>query len=286
MISRSIVSALLAAFLLSPAVAQEQDAEKSPDEPTTLRELIDQSLAWYEIFASEQAAQPAKPLVALRWANNARGSEDGATVLFVAAGRPVAVSCIYPWDKRLEYGFESLSRDRIIGRQDGRIVWAPQEAGVTFAEIPAAPAPEEGRTQRLRQMKALADQFQATMLGWKADSTDREELRLLAKPLFRYESQDEKVIDGAVFAFVMGTDPEALLLIEAVREGERATWQYAFVRRTSGQLEGRWQDKVVWRAERFPQQHDPKRSYFTIGTPLPPQILAQEQRAESEAKTP
>jgi hypothetical protein len=289
--SRCIIPALLAALYLSPVLAQDVDARKTPKEPgtpnpSTLRELIDQSLAWYEVFATEQAEQPAKPLVALRWANNARGSEDGTTVLFVAGGRPVAVCCIYPWDKRLEHGFESLSRQRVIGRRDGRIVWAPQEAGVSFAQIPEAPTPEEGRIQRLRQMKALAEQFQATMLGWKVDSTDREELRLLSKPLFRYEPQDEKVIDGAVFAFVTGTDPEVLLMIEAVREGERTTWQYAFVRRTSGQLEGRWQDKAVWRAERHPQQHDPKKSYFTLGTPLPPEILAQEQRAESEAKSP
>jgi hypothetical protein len=279
MFSRYIVPALLAALCLSPAAAQEVDAGKAPQEPSTqnpstLRELIDQSLAWYEVFATEQAQEPAKPIVALRWANNARGSEDGTTVLFVAGGRPVAVCCIYPWAGRLEHGFESLSRQRVIGRKEGRIVWAPQEAGASFAGIPEAPTPEEGRIQRLRQMKDLADQFQATMLGWKVDSTDREELRLLSKPLYRYEPKDGKVIDGAVFAFVTGTDPEVLLLIEAVREGERTTWQYAFVRRTSGQLEGRWQDKVVWRAERFPQQHDPKKSYFTLGSPLPPEILA------------
>ena len=84
------------------------------------------------------------------------------------------------------------------------------------------------------------------MLGWKADSTDREELRLLPKPLYRYEPKAGPVIDGAVFAFVMGTDPESLLLIEAVKSGgkqsgssrlpaaRRASWKAATRRRSCG----------------------------------------------------
>lgn len=54
-------------------------------------------------------------------------------------------------------------------------------------------------------MRALAREFKA--------SVDLEEggteLRQLPQPLFRYESKS----DGAIFAFVLATDPEALLLI-------------------------------------------------------------------------
>jgi hypothetical protein len=248
-----------------PAVAPT-DPEKPP---STLRELIDQSLAWYELFPDADAEEPAKPIVALRWANNTRGSEDGTTVLYVAGGRPLAACCIYPWAGRLEHDFESLSRGKIVARQEGQVVWQPQEAGVSFAAIEGAPEPEESRTQRLRQMKTLAEQFQATLLGWKTDNSDREELRLLPKPLYRYDPKEGNVLDGAVFAFAMGTDPEVLLLIEAVRDGEKATWQYAFARRTSGQLEGRWKETPVWQAARFPTQNDPKKPHFTRGTPIP-----------------
>jgi hypothetical protein len=252
-------------------------------EPSTLRELIDQSVGWYELFADVEAEKPAEAITALRWANNARGSEDGTTVLYVAGGRPLAAACIYPWAGRLEHDFESLSRGKIVARKDGQIVWQPQEAGVKFAAIPEAPAPEEGRTQRLRQMKMLAEQFQATMLGWKADSTDREELRLLAKPLYRYDPPAGPVIDGAVFAFATGTDPEVLLLIEAVRENDITTWQYAFARRTSGQLEGRWRDRPVWQAARFPPQNDLKQPHFTRGTPIPAELTI-EVRSLQETK--
>jgi hypothetical protein len=274
------------AVALLTAALYAQDKEPGDAQPQTLRELIDQSLEWYEVFAAADSEQPAKAQVALRWANNARGSEDGTTVLFVSRGRPLAAACIYPWDGRLEHDFESLSRDKIVARKDGVVVWQPQQAGVAFAAIPEAPAPEETRTLRLRQMKMLAEQFQATMCGWKADSSDREELRLLTRPLFRYEPQEGPAIDGAVFGFVMGTDPEVLLLIEAVKQDDRTTWQYAFARRTSGELEGRWKKSIVWKAARFPTQHDPRLPHFTTGTPLPAEIREQEARAAAEQREP
>jgi hypothetical protein len=280
-----LILALLAASV--PAVAQNQPAVvpskeasseeplavKVAKEPESLRELIDAAVHQVEVFADADTEDAAKPIVALRWANNARGSEDGMTILYVHAGRPLATACLYPWDKRLIHDFESLSRDKIVARKDGALVWQPQESSVKYAPIPDAPAPAETPTQRLRQMKALVEQFQSAMLGWKADSTDREELRLLPRPLYRYEPKSGPVIDGAVFAFVMGTDPESLLMIEAVKGDDgSATWQFAFARRTSGELEGRHNDKVVWHADRFPQG-SPTKPNYGIGTPIPPTLL-------------
>jgi hypothetical protein len=231
--------------------------------------LIDAAIQQRPVFPNLDAERPADAIAVLRWANNARGSEDGVTVLYVHEGKPLAAACVYPWARRLEHDFESLSRERIAARQNGQVIWQPQQPGVAFADIPDAPALEAARPQRLRQMKSLAERFQATMLGWKADSTDREELRLLSRPLFRYDPKGGSVIDGAVFAFAMGTDPEALLLIEAVKDGEAARWQYAFARRTSGELEGRLDGAVVWKAPRYPPQYDPRLPHFTIGAPLP-----------------
>ncbi len=254
---------------LLPAAAQEP--QKAPQ---SLREMIDRAVKQVELFADADTKDAAKPIVALRWANNARGSEDGLTVLYVHAGRPLATACLYPWDKKLIHDFESLSRDRIVARQDGRVVWQPQEASVKFAPIPGAPEPAATAAQRLRQLKSLSEQFQSSMLGWKADNTDREELRLLPRPLYRYEPQGGPVLDGAVFAFVMGTDPESLLLIEAVKDGAgAAAWQFAFARRTSGELEGRHLDKIVWHADRFPDTHDPAKPRYGLGQPIPPELL-------------
>ena len=254
---------------------------QDPAEPATLRELIDESVKSYEIYPDTDAKKRAEAVPVLRWANNQRGSEDGVTVLYVHSGRPLAVACVYPWQQRLEFGFESLSRGKVIARRDGPVVWQPQEPGVKFADVPEAPPVEASRPQRLRQMKGLAEKFRGTLLGWKQDNSDREELRLLTRPLYRYNPTEGAVIDGAVFAFAMGTDPEVLLLLEAVKDptADAHRWQYAFVRRTSGELEARLGEQVVWHADRFPTQNDPRRSYFTIGTPLPPGLAGQEEKA-------
>ena len=42
-------------------------------------------------------------------------------------------------------------------------------------------------------------------------------MRLLAQPIYRYENTKGDLIDGGLFVFVLGTDPEAFLLIEARR---------------------------------------------------------------------
>jgi hypothetical protein len=259
--------------LLLIVVAQETGRAQQPGEFKTLRELIDASVKQVEIFDGTGAKAPAEPLVALRWANNARGSEDGTTLLYILAGKPLAAACLYPWDKKLVHDFEGLSRGKLIGRKDGADIWHPQ-TGLAFAPIPGADPPDEAPAQRLRQMRALSEQFQSVMLGWKADSTDREQLRLLPKPLFRYEPKSGPVIDGAVYAFVMGTDPESLLLIEAVESAGRRQWEFAFARRTSGELEGRHKGTVVWHADRYPEMKDPNQPRISVGTPIPPELLA------------
>jgi hypothetical protein len=117
------------------------------------------------------------------------------------------------------------------------------------------------------------------MLGWKADNSDREPLRLLPQPWYRNDNpQQSDLLDGAVFAFVQGTDPESLLLLEAVKVDpakpvSRVEWQFAFVRRTSGELEGRHRDSVVWRADRYPPSDDPKSPHRTLKRPFEPGVL-------------
>jgi hypothetical protein len=253
----------------APLAAEEQEGK----EPSTLRELIDSAVDDVQIFADAETTTPARAVVALRWANNARGSEDGTTVLYVHEGRPIAVACLYPWDGRLPRDFSVLARVPIVARHEGAVVWQPRRTEVKFADILDAPPPERSATQRLRQMKSLAGQFSSTLLGWKADDSDREELRLLPRPLYRYETTAGEVIDGAAFAFAMGTDPESLLLIEATNEGDAAKWRYAFVRRTSGELEGRHRGQVVWHAERFPEMRDSQGPNFSVVTLIPPELM-------------
>jgi hypothetical protein len=273
----SASTAIVFAVLTFAGPLQSAEEQKKSEEPTTLRELIDAAIDDVQIFADAETTTPARPRVALRWANNARGSEDGTTVLYIHEGRPLAVACIYPWERQLPRDFCVLARVPIVARYGGAVVWQPQRTEVKLADIPDAPPPEQSATQRLRQMKSLAEQFGSTMLGWRADDSDREELRLLPRPLYRYETERYRasggdVLDGAVFAFVMGTDPESLLLIEATKAGDATKWQYAFVRRTSGELEGRHRGQVVWHADRFPATRDAQGPNFAVVSLIPPEL--------------
>jgi len=105
-----------------------------------------------------------------------------------------------------------------------------QDLGVARKAISGAPAPATIAAGRLRQVRALAKEFEATETT--RDGVTRE-LRLLTQPLFRYESTDPEVIDGGLFAFVEGTDPELILLIEARKSSEGLRWEYAAARSNS-----------------------------------------------------
>ena len=246
----------------APAIAEQQKSV-SP-----LRKLLDESLTWDELFNSKESATPMTARVAMRWANNARGSETGMTVLYLADGRPEAVCSIYPWEKRLIHEFDSLSRGTPIAKREGEVVWAPDKPGVQFQAVADAESPAETPVLRLRQMKSLARQFSSTMLGWRADKSDRETLRLLPQPLYRYESKRSDLLEGAVFAFTQGTDPESLLILEAFQNQGNFEWQFAFVRNTSGELDGRHQDKIVWHADRFPATNDPHSPHRSLSRPI------------------
>ena len=277
-VGKFVLTQFLAIGLLSVIANGEDTAKKDVDvsavkTPSPLRKVMDESISWNEFFADEQSATPMTARVVMRWANNTRGSEDGMTVLFLNAGRPEAVCCMYPWMNSLHHEFDSLSRGKLIAKRDGIVVWAPEKPGVTFLTVPDADLPAENPAGRMRQMKTLAAQFSSTMLGWRADKSDREELRLLPQPLYRYESKRSDLVDGAVFAFVQGTDPESLLLLEAIKTTDRTQWQFAFARRTSGELEGRHKDKVVWHADRFPENGDPKSTHRALGRPLDPSLI-------------
>lgn len=270
---------LLLVLALWPSLSFAQGGAKTGIEPaekkevSPLRKLMDESPAWTELFVDERTTTPMTARVAMRWANNTRGSEDGMTVLYLAAGRPEAVCCIYPWVNQLHHEFDSLSRGTLIAKRDGAVVWRPEKPGVQFQAVPDADPPAENPAARLRQMKALAAQFSSTMLGWRADKGDREVLRLLPQPLYRYDSKRSDLLDGAVFGFVQGTDPESLLLLEAFQNGKQFEWQFAFARRTSGELEARHKDKIVWHAERFPANGNPRSVHRVLSRPLDSSLL-------------
>jgi hypothetical protein len=271
-----ILALACALIIPGPAPPRAQVADTGNDETKAMKAMVEESIDWYRVFIDPSAPEAMTPHRVLRWRNATRGTQvaEGVFVLWVNKGRPEASASVYPWEGDLYHAFVSLSRDaKLVAREAGRVIWSPETPGVQFHDIPGAPAPADTPAARLRQMKALAERFKVTMTGWKADKSDREELRVLPKPLYRYErgestGPDPDWIDGEVVGFVQGTDPEAVLLLEAVRQGGRPRWQYAFARATAGGLEARLDRMVVWEVDFLGGQATPLKPQMTLRHPL------------------
>jgi hypothetical protein len=118
-------------------------------------------------------------------------------------------------------------------------------------------------------MRTIGRNFTARTVSSK---DERTELRLLTQPLYRYESTDPDVTDGAMFAFVcsVGTDPELFLLLEsrATKEGPR--WHYALARFSHMNLFVNYKKHEVWQAVRDKSDtiaHSADRAYWLFHEP-------------------
>jgi hypothetical protein len=82
-------------------------------------------------------------------------------------------------------------------------------------------------------------------------------------PLYRYQSTDSAVLDGALFTFAEGTDTEVIMLIEA-RQGDRGfVWNYALARMNSVALRVLHRRREVWSVPTisWEQAFDPHEPY-------------------------
>ncbi len=198
-----------------------------------------------------EARQPGPPIVLhpepiLKWTNPILGSVSGGLYLWTAQGRPEVVASIYQWYypvRPRDNEFQSLSLGTFVAERDGGPVWMPVRPGVELKPVPESPTPAATPAQRLRQMRDLAK-------GFTARETDHKglqrELRLLTQPVYRYEGTEGALSDGGLFVFVMGTDPEAFLLLEARQGGKAVRWHYALARMTHAQIAVSDRGREVW----------------------------------------
>lgn len=186
----------------------------------------------------------------LRYTDNTRLTSDSTLWLWGAAGRPIAIVAIehYPKNpdaKRWICEVASLSSERISVEYGREIDWTANKPGLNLAKLEGAPAPAEQAAARLTQMKLLQRRFTAHE---KASIEGRIELRPLAKPLHRYQDVDAGIVDGAIFSFTNGTNPEVLLVLEARTTSQgSAEWQFALVQMTGEAVFAELDGKEVWK---------------------------------------
>jgi hypothetical protein len=259
-------------LLAQRGIAQEAARPAEDSHVEQVRAELVKSIEWNQHFLGD-SDEPLKPHVIMKWNNQVRGGGTvvGLSVVWTDETRPQVIASIYPWEGILTQEYDVLARDeKITAKTNDRVVWRPAATGIEFRAFPRAPSPAKTQAQRRLQIKELAEQFEVTMIGWSLEKADREQLRLLPQPLYRYGGEGKDVLDGALFGYVIGTDPEAALMIEAFRTKDgNYQWQYAFVRQTSGGLEAKLQGEVVWTAEKRPGEDDRTKPHFRLLRPLP-----------------
>lgn len=215
-----------AGFLGSLVEATSADEPVQPaDSAQQVRDLARR----YQFFtdAGRTTRFELSPKSLLTYSNPVRGDVFGNLFVWTHDGRPEVVGAIF--DYRTEGHFDSelhtLARAGIAGERDGVPFWNPRAPGVAFQPLAEAPAPADKGLARGRQMAELARSFTVER---QHPEQGRGEMRLLPQPVYRYSSPGAKVVDGAMFVFVEATDPEAILLLEAV--GDEPKWQFAFAR--------------------------------------------------------
>jgi hypothetical protein len=237
-------------------------AARAADEPATAKidaKLLtlhrDEAKRW-EIFVDASRTKKAEfvPEPIYRWTNASRANgQSGALFVWTFEGRPVALGGVFsnPEQRRrvIMHEFHAIGPLRLFPRlNDSALEWLPG-AGVPLHRLPDAPPPEATAARRARQMRELAREFTAYTVD---DVGVRWQLRLLSRPLYHYGTAEGGLIDGSIFAFVSdaGTDPEIVLILEAVKEGEKEAWHYRTLRLSISSLHVQYKGKEIWTSPR------------------------------------
>ncbi len=193
----------------------------------------------YDIYIDEDRKKKltlhSKPV--LRWTNPVPQETDapsaevyGGIFIWTFNGRPEVIASIFKWYspyKHVSHELQSLSLRKVEAFRGSRLEWYPSIAGVILKRIPDGPKVAETPIRRGRQLKSLARAFSADKINSKGDRT---QLRRLTQPLYRYKSTNPDIVDGAVFVFVEGTDPEVVLLLEARKRDSPVRFHFAAAR--------------------------------------------------------
>jgi hypothetical protein len=236
-------------------------------------------------FVVEETREDVTALTLVRdpiqtWTNPIRGDTQYGTVhLWTHAGRPCVIGSV--WSaldskdrsrRNLCYEFHSLSQFPVSARLADKTWWAPKEPGVDWLPLSEAPQVSPSRATRLRRMRDLAQELRAEIVG--REEGRNSELRLLPQPLYRYPEDTPGVIDGAIFAFVLATDPELFVTLELRRDeasGE-SSWMLAPARFTGESLRLGRDGRTLWESPLWEYRRD--RTYdFLYGVEQQPDRL-------------
>jgi len=193
------------------------------------------------------------PEPVLRYGDSTRKNHESSLWIWGSKGRPSAIVAIefYPnrpkgsaWLLEIaSLSSERISAERVTAERGDELAWTAKEPGLALATIADTDPPADKPARRLAQMRDLRKRFAAHE---RETSEGRIELRPLTSPLYRYEDVAKEVVDGAIFSFANGTNPEVLLVLEARQTKAAAVWRYGLVQMTGAAVAVQLDGKQVW----------------------------------------
>lgn len=199
----------------------------------------------------------------LRWSNPTAGEVHGEIHLWTEDGRPACIGSVYRWFTP-EWGatleVSSLVDRPVAARQREREFWKPPAAAIRWEPLAGKEPPADTPAARLIQMRRILRDFAATLRDTRRTEEPVERrLRLMPQPLFRYPppSTTATYLDGAMFSFVEGTDPEVLILLEcdaaaagaAPAKGAESAWRWGAVRMNMDSQSVSVAGRAAWSAD-------------------------------------
>lgn len=245
------MNGLMLIVILSAGLAAG-DAPSKPDEKSLTQKLERQFQQQAEAY-SFALDTDRKRLLTLQKTPVMRWTADGnfgAVWVWTEKNRPQLVGCLGSFrngNDQLEgfHEFHAITAQPLPRIRIGNdYVWEPTQPGPSPQRMGGAPVPASTHRLRLLQMRQLAREFSFEMRSNKQVS----QLRLSPTPIYDYEVADGDVIDGAVFSYLwdVGTDPEALLLLESRRTSDGIAWYYIPLRFSWRELSMKHGDHELW----------------------------------------
>lgn len=252
---------VVAGLSVLAGLSRGEEATADSAEVKETRRLIDAELPrWSFQVGPGKREVKLEPKSLLRWSNPGTGRVFGDLYVATDEGRPMVVmSLFYAWQPANGFHVElhSLTAGELTGRRAGAVTWSPSRPGMVLKGVPGSEKPAGTAVARLAQMKGMAREFSVVLEDRRvSDAGEEQALRLLSQPLYRYPAGVPGAVDGGLFAFALGTDPEIFVLLE----GRETEWQYGLVRMNDGVLTVLYRGKEAQRFERAAErdhEHDP-----------------------------
>jgi hypothetical protein len=260
---------VVASSSILPGQQQSKTEDIEKEESNSALRRATRELSEWKIVLENEAHTTAicDKSSSLRWSWSDNGRLYGNVYVYSAKGRPVAIVEFFSWFTPIEGDYfqcTSLTSLPMAATRSGEEIWRPQSSSVEMHEMPKAPIPADMAALRLVQMKRLAESFEVDVQdkrGTGTTSTTRR-LRLLSRPIYRFSGNNSDAVDGAIFAYVISTDPGAMLIIDAVRVDDKLRWRYGFARVWSYEASAKLGGQQVWEISEVDPRADPKANFY------------------------